>query len=207
MYIPTMFEMKDWPEIERHIRNNPLATVVSRGNDFPIATHVPLELDSDESGRTTLTGHVAKENPQWKLFETQPDVLAVFLSPIQHYISSSWYSKPNVPTWNYMSVHVFGKARIVGEERLKELLRKMTNYHEHISSHPITPEVLEKEIEKQIGGIVGIEIKIDKVEASFKMSQNRDDTDYANIIRELERLDEYNAKMIAKKMSAMRRID
>jgi transcriptional regulator len=150
---------------------------------------------------------VAKGNPHWKLFEDQPQALAIFLSPIQHYISSSWYNHPNVPTWNYMSVHVYGRLRIVEGEALKKSLESMTRFHEQISSHPLTPEVLHSEIEKQIGGIVGFEIDMERVEAAYKMSQNRNDEDYANIMKELERLDDHNARMTAKKMSEIRRID
>ncbi len=207
MYVPKFFEIKDWPEISRFVTDNPLATLISRADEYPVATHVPLELEEDEHGEMVLSGHVAKANRHRTLFESQPDVLAIFLSPIQHYISSSWYNHPNVPTWNYMSVHVYGHLRTVEGERLRQSLEKMTRYHEQISSHPVTEEVLQSEIEKQIGGIVGFEIDIEKVEAAYKMSQNRDEEDYRNIVAELEKLEDYNAKMVAKKMSEIRRID
>ncbi len=207
MYVPAYFKIDDWPEISRFIRENPLATLVSRGEEYPVATHLPLELETNTEGRTILSGHVAKGNLHWKLFEDHPQALAIFTSPIQHYISSSWYNHPNVPTWNYMSVHVYGRLRIVEGEALRKSLEKMTHFHERISFHPLTPEVLHSEIEKQIGGIVGFEIDIERVEAAFKMSQNRNDKDYANIINELKKLDDYNARMVAKKMSEIRRID
>ena len=206
MYVPKSFEIKDWPEITRFIRDNPLASLVSRGDKFPAATHVPLEAEEVEGGRTILTGHLAKGNRHWKLFDSQPEVLAIFLSPIQHYISSSWYNHPNVPTWNYMSVHVYGRLRVVEGERLRNSLERMTHLHERVSSHPLTQEVLQSEIEKQISGIVGFEIDVERIEASYKMSQNRDDEDYRNIIAELEKLEDYNAKMVAAKMSQIRKV-
>ncbi len=207
MYVPAYFKIDDWPEVIRFIRENPLATLISRGEENPVATHIPLELEAAGAGRTILSGHMAKGNPHWKLFEDQPQALAIFLSPIQHYISSSWYNRPNVPTWNYMSVHVYGRLRIVEGEALRKSLERMTHHHEQISSRPLTPDVLHSEIEKQIGGIVGFEIDIERVEAAYKMSQNRNDEDYANIIKELKKLDDYNARMVAKKMSEIRRID
>ena len=140
------------------------------------------------------------------MFDSQPEVLAIFLSPIQHYISSSWYNHPNVPTWNYMSVHVYGRLRVVEGERLRNSLERMTHLHERVSSHPLTQEVLQSEIEKQISGIVGFEIDVERIEASYKMSQNRDDEDYRNIIAELEKLEDYNAKMVAAKMSQIRKV-
>ncbi len=207
MYVPAHFKIDDWPEIVRFIHENPLATLVSRGEQFPVATHLPLELETNSEGRTILSGHVAKGNSHWKLFEGQPRALAIFLSPIQHYISSSWYNHPNVPTWNYMSVHVYGRLRIAEGEALRRSLESMTHFHEQISSHPLTHEVLHSEIEKQIGGIVGFEMEIERVEAAYKMSQNRNNEDYANIIRELKSLEDHNARMVAEKMSEIRRVD
>ncbi len=204
MYVPKLFEMKDWPEITRFLTENPLASLVSRGEGYPVATQVPLELEKNDRGETVLSGHLAKANRQWKLFRSQPEVLAIFLSPIQHYISSSWYNHPNVPTWNYMSVHIYGQLRIVEGARLRTSLKKMTHYHERISSHPLTEKILDSEIEKQIGGIVGFDIQIQKVEAAYKLSQNRDKEDYLNIIAELEKLEDYNANMLAKKMTEIR---
>ena len=206
MYVPKLFEITDWPEITRFIEANPLASLVTRGEEYPVATHVPLELEENDHGEPVLSGHLAKANHQCLLLKSQPDALAIFLSPIQHYISSSWYENPNVPTWNYMSVHIYGHLTIVENERLRKSLKKMTHFHEQSSSRPLTEEVLESEIEKQIGGIVGFEIVIRRVEAAYKMSQNRNEVDYKNIIAELDKLEDYNAKMVAHKMSDIRKI-
>ncbi len=206
MYVPKFFEVREWPEIFNFIKDNSLATLVTCGENHPAATHVPLELQEDEGGKIILSGHVARANQQWKSFESHPDVLAIFLSPIHHYISSSWYSHPNVPTWNYMSVHVYGKLKIVDGERLKRSLERMTKRHEHVSSHSLSPEVLRGEIDKQMDAIVGFELDIEKVEAAYKMSQNRNDEDYANIVKELKRLQNYNAEQVAGKMSEIRKI-
>ncbi len=207
MYVPAYFKIDSWPEIKRFIKETPLATLISPGDEYPFATHIPLELETNENGVTVLSGHVSKGNPHSKLFKERPQVLAVFLSPFQHYISSSWYSQPNVPTWNYMSVQAYGKLRIVEGERLKKNLENMTHFHEQISNHPMTKEILQSEIEKQIDGIVGFEIDVEKIEAAYKMSQNRNDEDYRNIIRELERLEDYNAQMVARKMSNIGKAD
>ena len=207
MYIPKFYEITDWPEIERFIRETSLATLVSIGEEFPVATHLPLDLATSGDGVSTLSGHVAKSNPHWRLFESRPEAVAIFLSPVNHYISSSWYDHPNVPTWNYMSVQVYGRIKIVDESRLRISLRKMTQYHEKISSRPLTQEILETEIDKQIGGIIGFEMSIEKIEAAYKMSQNRDAGNYRRIIDELNRLDDYNAKIVAKRMSEIRKVD
>ena len=207
MYVSKYFEIKTWPEIERFIKETPLAMLVSQGDKFPVATHIPLELEDNEKGETVLAGHVAKANHHWKLFEMQPNVLAIFQSPVHHYISSSWYNHPNVPTWNYMSVHIYGEIKIISRDELWRSLERMTNHHEKNSRHPLSPEILHKEIEKQIEGIAGFKITVERAEAVYKMSQNRSDEDYKSIIAELERLEDYNAKMVARKMSELRKID
>ncbi|HTP13908.1 MAG TPA: FMN-binding negative transcriptional regulator [Bacteroidota bacterium] len=206
MYVPKRYEIKDWPEIERFIRENPLATLVSRGEEYAVATHVPLELETNERGESILTGHVARPNQHAGLFASQPNILAIFQSPAQHYISSSWYAHPNVPTWNYMSVHVYGRIQTVDGERLRTSLEKMTHTHERVSAHPLSRKDLEDQIDKQLAGIIGFEIEIVRLEAAYKMSQNRDDRDYVNIIRELEKLEDHNARIVAKKMAELRKV-
>ncbi|HYG39997.1 MAG TPA: FMN-binding negative transcriptional regulator [Cytophagales bacterium] len=80
MYIPKYFEVTDRKIIEQFIRENSFATIISSGNEFPTATHIPIELEVNEKGETVLWGHISKANSQWKLFESNPNVLVIFLS-------------------------------------------------------------------------------------------------------------------------------
>jgi transcriptional regulator len=98
MYVPKQFRITDPALIERFIHENGFATLISAGSTYPSATHIPLELELNAAGEQLLTGHMAKGNPHWELFESNPHVTAVFLSDINHYISSSWYDHPNAPT-------------------------------------------------------------------------------------------------------------
>lgn len=201
MHVPRYFEVTDRETIENFVKENGFATIVSSTNDFPIATHIPIEVEINEKGEKVLWGHIAKANPQWKFFESNPNVLVIFLSPVNHYISSSWYNHPNAPTWNYMSIHISGTIEIIQGEKLWESIRRLTNkYEQMMAKNPISLDTLPESVQKQMNGLVGFEISIQKVEASFKLSQNRDDEDYKNIIKELDELGTSASKIMAEEL-------
>ena len=185
MYAPKHFAVTDRPVLEQFIRENGFASLVTATKDFPVASHVPVNLGKNEQGELVLQGHLSKANPQWKQLQDNPSVLVIYLSSIHQYISSSWYSKPNVPTWNYMSVQVSGRARLIEGDALWNSLSRLTDKYEEGSAHPVTLAGLPAEVQKQINGIVGFEISIEKMEGAFKLSQNRSEEDFANIIQQL----------------------
>ncbi len=187
MHIPSHFKIEDPLIIDQFIKDHGFATLISQGGPYPLASHIPLELETLPSGIQILHGHVSKTNPQWKYFEEHPCVLAVFMSPVHHYISSSWYHHANVSTWNYLSVQVSGKIRLIEGEKLKAALRRLTHKYEKNSEHPIEFDRLPPSVQNQMQGVAGFEIEIEKKEASFKLSQNRNEEDFANIIRELRK--------------------
>ena len=191
--------------MEQFIRDTGLATLITKGSAYPAATHIPVELEQNANGETILWGHISKANPQWKDFEKDEHVLVVFLSPVHHYISSSWYSLPNAPTWNYMSVHVTGRIKIIEGEELWECVRRLTNRYEQKSANPVSLDTLPPEVQQQMNGIIGFEISIDKMEAAFKLSQNRDDEDHKNIIMQLRSSSGLSAQMMAEVMEQQRR--
>lgn len=204
MHIPKLFEVTEPAIIDEFIRNNSFATIISMAADAPEATHIPIELEINEQGEKVLWGHISKANPQWKCFTGESKVLVIFLSSVDHYISSSWYGHPNAPTWNYMSVHVTGRIKIIEGEKLWESVRRLTNRHEKISAHPVSLDTLPATVQKQMNGIVGFEVSMDKVEAAFKLSQNRNDADYASIITHLEQLNSANSLLMAKHLVQQR---
>jgi len=200
MYIPKHYEEKNWSEIEQLIRENGFAILINVQNHLPVATHIPLELSKNEAGDWVLMGHISKANPQWKSFATDPNVLAVFMGP-HTYVSPSWYSHKNVPTWNYKAVHVYGQVRVI-EEELKAGLNKMMERYEHLhAQHPIKMEDIPAHtLEKDYRGIVAFEIKIERFEAASKLSQNRDAESYQSVIDHLKTSDAYDSKQIAEEM-------
>ncbi|CAA6823177.1 MAG: Transcriptional regulator [uncultured Aureispira sp.] len=171
MYIPLPFKLKDETQIRAYIRQYPFATLITAVDNYPIATHLPFILEEDE-GQWYLLSHMAKANPQWKSLEEQ-QVLVVFQAP-HAYISPSHYEKEeNVPTWNYIAVHVYATVELLLENKQAiDLLEK-------------TIAVFEKGFQGQwenldegyknrlLQGIVAFRLKIQGVEAKEKLSQNK----------------------------------
>ncbi|MGM0816062.1 MAG: FMN-binding negative transcriptional regulator [Bacillota bacterium] len=185
MHIPSFFQVKDLEEVKAFIQSHSFATVVTTTDEKPIATHIPVSFHQIEDSYV-ITGHMAIGNPQWKTFEENEKVLVIFQGP-HAYISSSWYEKEAVPTWNYQAVHVYGKAELLEKaELIKELTKMLETYESH-REQPVLWHTLSNELlEKQMKGIVGFKIIIDEVQAAFKLSQNRHERDYAHIIEQLE---------------------
>ena len=204
MYVPKLYRNSNFPEIENFLRSHSFATLASMHEQKPWATHIPLELEVNQAGEKVLWGHLSKANPQWKSFDENETVMAVFLGP-HTYISSSWYDHVNVPTWNYIAVHVYGKVRIVEGEELHESLRRLVNKYEVIAHSPVSVDTMPEEfVRKEVKGIVGLEISMDKIEGNWKLSQNRDDANYNQIILELEKLHDLNAQQVADEMKKRR---
>ncbi len=200
MYIPKIYRIEDIEVIEDFIRANGFATIVSPAESHPIATHIPLDLQKDGHGNRLLTGHVSKGNPHWKQLERNPKILAIFLSNIHSYISSSWYNHPNVPTWNYMSVHASGTVSLLEGDQLRESLKRLTNKYEKNSEHPVSFETLPPPVQRQINGVVGLEIRVEKLECAFKLSQNRSREDLENIISHLKLKEGAGSRLMAEVM-------
>lgn len=185
MYVPKYYKVSDLEEIKEFIQHNSFATIVSIRKGKPIAAHIPVLLKKIE-GDYYLTGHLAYGNPLWKTFEEVQDILVIFNGP-HAYISSSWYEQENVPTWNYQAVHIYGKASLIEgialEQDLTSLLEKYESFRENpVLWDKLSPELLQQEM-KGIKG--GFKIKVEEVQAAYKLSQNRNASDYANIIKEL----------------------
>jgi len=204
MYIPKKFEAPSVQAVEQFIKENGFATLVGYDNGIPIATHTPLMIAEDVDGDKKIIGHISVANPQAICFDGEQEMMAVFMEH-HTYISSSWYDHINVPTWNYIAVHVYGKVSKIEGEDLYHFLDKLTNKYEGDSPSAFkVKDMPEDMMANQMKGIVGFEMDVTKVEASYKLSQNRDDKNYKEIIRKLEeRGDEFSMK-IAAEMSKLR---
>lgn len=182
MYVPKYYKVESLGEVKDFIDANGFAMLISQVDHRFWATHIPLILDSDKQGKDILTGHLSKANKQWKNFSVNEEVLAVFLGP-HAYISSSWYDHENVPTWNYLAVHVYGQIRIVEGELLKEQLSKMVDKYEAGLPNPVSMSHMSKDyLDQEIKGLIGFEIEITEIQAASKLSQNRDEKNYDRIL-------------------------
>jgi transcriptional regulator len=197
MYVPKQFRNNDGSTINDFIRHHGFGILVSLSDSKMVATHIPLELSADE---TKLTGHIAKANPQWKNFTSNAEVMVIFPGP-HAYVSSSWYDHENVPTWNYIAVHVYGKIEIIEGEQLLQCLKQLVDKYETGSKHHVSVEKMSPEyVRKSIQGLVGFEITITSIEAAYKLSQNRDRKNYVNIISELEKRGDHSSHEVADEM-------
>ncbi|MFV8356640.1 FMN-binding negative transcriptional regulator [Flavobacterium sp. XS1P32] len=199
MYTPEIYKNENQEEIKKFLLENSFGILINQTNGKLCATHIPLELETTTEGYDILYGHISAENPQAEGLRNNDEVLAVFSGP-HSYISSSWYDHENVPTWNYIAVHVYGKIKIIEREAVIESLKKLVDKYEKNSQNPIRVEDLSKKTMMQSRGIVAFEIEITAIQATKKMSQNRDDKNYKNIISELEKTLDNQSITVANEM-------
>lgn len=199
MYIPPLYHFENSDEITAFLQRNSFGILVNQTDGALWATHIPLELDTKDDGTSILFGHISKENPQWKGFSSDASVLAIFTGP-HSYISSSWYEKENVPTWNYIAVHIYGKVKIIEGAAVIDSLRKLTDKYEKSSENPVRVDALSEKTMRQVHGIIAFEIEIERIEAVRKMSQNRNEKDFQNIISALEKTGQQDAAAVARCM-------
>jgi len=166
------------------MRANPFVILVSNGDGGPFASHVPVVIREAGEG-LVLRGHVAKANPHWKYLEQQPLCLTIFHGPHAYISPTNYETRENVPTWNYGAVHAYGNARIYsGQEELLGMLGELiptfeAAYAEQWSS------LREEYRTRMLGHIVGFEISVNRVEAKFKLSQNRTHLEQQNVMESL----------------------
>ncbi len=195
MYIPKHYQNNNEQELVSFIKEHPFGILVTQTEGAPWATHLPFMLQGDATHGYTLLSHLSKANEQWQHFEDQKEVLVIFNGP-QHYISSSWYQEEEVPTWDYIAVHVYGEIEIMDEASLKKALHELVQIHEKEEKNPVDLGKMSPHTQAQHRGVVGFSININKLEGAYKLSQTRKE-DHPEIIRELENKESPQAKAIA----------
>ena len=201
MYIPKLYREEDHDKILEFLKQNNFPALVTHDGEKPIATHLPVEVIEAEDGALTILGHMSRANPQWKSFGEQ-EVLLIFQGA-HTYISPRWYDHVNVPTWNYMIAHLYGKVRLVEGDELYSLMSRLVQKHEVNTSYSLEG-LPEDFVNKEMKGIVGFAVDVTRVAASYKLSQNRNDEDHENIVRELEGRGDDNSVGVAKAMREKR---
>jgi len=199
MYIPEHYRNENRQEIDAFLKANAFGILVSQNEGKLLATHTPLELETNEEGKTVLHGHVSKGNTQWKSFSNGSEVLAIFTGP-HAYVSSSWYDFEEVPTWNYIAIHVYGTVKILEGDAVISLLKKLVDKYEAASENPVRIENLSKKTMMQVRGIVAFEIEITDIQATKKMSQSHDAKNYDSVISHLEKTGNADAIAVAAEM-------
>lgn len=151
-----------------------------------VATQIPV-LVEEKDGELFVTGHIMRNTDHHKAFMENSNALLVFTGP-NAYVSATWYSNPQSgSTWNYMSIHINGQIRFLSERELVELMKKFTLKFENgnTESATIFDNLPDSYTEKMIREIVGFEIRAEKMDNVFKLSQNRDKESFQNIVSKL----------------------
>ena len=201
MYNLPYFKENDRAAVLDFIQKHPFAFLCGcDARQRPVATQIPIFLEERDQ-KLFLSGHLMRQTDHHLAFENNPQVLCVFSG--QHsYVSATWYSDQNqASTWNYMSAHLKGQIKFVGEGDLIEVLRKTSLHFENGNEHSPTvfdnlPDDYRNRLMK---AIVAFEIEVTEMSNVFKLSQNRDRESYEHIIAQLKNQDA-DAKSIAEEM-------
>lgn len=187
--------------IKEFVEQYPFAFLSSCDSENkPIVTQLPIFIE-EKGGKKVLRGHIMKNTDHHKTFLHNENVLAVFTGK-NTYVSGTWYSNPNMPsTWNYMSVHIKGIIRFLGDSELEDVLR-MTSLHfenQNPESTTVFDNVSDEFKQRVMHMIVAFEVEIKDIDTVFKLSQDRDEASFQNIISKLKEQDE-DGRVIACEM-------
>jgi transcriptional regulator len=208
MYVPRSFRESDPAFLRQFLRAHAFATLVTWDGTAPVASHLLLETRETDGDRLILSGHMSRENQQWKSFSAGTEALAIFPGP-HAYISASWCSVPSAPTWNYVNVHAYGVPAIIEDRtELFGLLKRLVDWQEKE-----TPRETRYRIESlpedflagMMNGIVGFQIAVTRIEGAAKLSQNRNLQDFDVIIGRLKDRGDPASRAVAAEMEKRRR--
>lgn len=204
MYSLSHFKVKDPLKILAFMKEHSFVTLCGAdAKGRPAATHVPVFVDQRE-GELILSGHIMKNTDHHLAFLENPQVMAVFHGP-HAYISASWYTQPvQASTWNYMTVHASGMIHFTDHASLIDILRRTTAHYEGSPDTPASFDRMPEEyVERLAKAIVAFEIRVTDIDHVFKLSQNRDDESFHQIIDQLSKGDA-QAQAVAAEMRSMR---
>lgn len=166
------------------MRANPFVILVSNTSDGPFATHLPVVIREDKD-QLILRGHVAKANPHWRFLQNDATCLTIFHGPHAYISPKNYTTHENVPTWNYGAVHAYGNAKVfpAAEDLLKILHELIPTFEAAYAEQweSLSPAYRER----MLSHIVGFEIAVTKLDAKFKLSQNRTKEEQQNVIESL----------------------
>jgi transcriptional regulator len=187
MYNLAQFKEQDQQLVVHFMKEHPFAVLIGNSNGRAVATQVPLMIEERE-GKLFLLGHLTRKQDHQLVFEENDEALVIFTGA-HAYVSATWYENPqNVSTWNYRSVHARGKLVFLDDERLADALQKLSLQYEknNTQSSTVYNNLPAEDTAKMLKAIVGFEIEVTSIDHVFKLSQNRDEKSYDNIIRHLK---------------------
>ena len=205
MYIPKEFKETNQAEILHFIGKNALGILVSSTGVFePLVSHIPF-ISSLKNDEIILEGHLAINNPHAEQIKNGKTALVIFQGP-NAYISSSVYTHENVPTWNYQAVHLYGTVEILTKSELENHLSQAIDHFETERNNKLDYSKFSKSmLDNYLNEIIGLRLRTYKIEAAYKMSQNRNNTDFQNIVTDLSQSKNPLDQEVAKEMANLKK--
>lgn len=204
MYTPHPFKQEDRAVIREMMTRVGFVSLVTNTAEGLMTTQAPVLFDGDYGEHGILRGHIARANPQWKISRADEEGLAIFLGPYG-YVSPQWYASKRehgrvVPTWNYVAVHAYGKIQFSEDrELLLNIVTRLTEVHEAGFEHPWkVSDAPADYIEGQLRAIIAFEMPISRLEATWKLSQNKSEGDRIGVIAGLDQQGEAVAEEMKK---------
>ena len=185
MYVPKINRQEDRGALLAYMRAYSFATLATSGPGGLTATHLPFVIEEQE-GRITLLAHMARANPQWRDFAEDSDALVIFMQP-HAYVSPRLYdSRQNVPTWNYVAVHAYGRPVLIEERAQKiELQKKLIRQYDPGYLEQMA-ELPESYLDAKLVAIASFSLEATRIDARYKLSQDKNPAERERIARELE---------------------
>lgn len=206
MYLPPHFTESRPELLLQAMRENTFATIVTSHDGLPYASHVPVLVDGEAvAGSLRIRGHFAHANPHWKQLADR-GALVIFNGP-HGYVSPAWYEpRPqNVPTWNYVAVHAYGRARLLDGGATRAVLADLVAAHERDAPEPWRMNAVPADlVDKLLGAIVGFEIAVDRIEGKLKLGQNRSTEDQRRVRDQLSASADPTARAVGRWMDHAR---
>ena len=200
MYKLPYFTEEDRQMVIAFMKENAFAVIAGVGEEYPVASHIPLSIEIKKGGKIFFYGHLMKNTDHHKAFEKNANVLVIFNGP-HTYVSASWYTQPGIAsTWNYMTVHAKGKIKFTDEEGTYKAVQAITNKYEGTGTAASFDKLSDEYVAKLIKAIVGFEIEVVSFDNVFKLSQNHDEQTRGSIAAHLSKKADDHSKMIAKEI-------
>ena len=188
MYTPSHFKQEDVSAVHEMMRLIGFVSLVTNTAHGLIATQAPILFDPSEGDYGIIRGHIARANSQWKEILVSREALAIFTGP-SAYISPNWYAAKRehgkvVPTWSYIAIHAYGEIAFSEDrDKLLDIVTRLTDVHESSFEHPWkVSDAPVDYIEAMLKAIIAFEMKITRIESSWKLSQNRSEADRAGVL-------------------------
>lgn len=199
MYIPEHFRVRDHADAIAFMQANPFVILVSTVENAPFASHIPVKI-RETGEQLVIRGHFARANPHWRYLEQQSQCLAIFHGPHSYISPRNYTNRESVPTWNYAAVHVYGNTRLfTSPDDLQGMLHELMGLFEPSYAEQWA-SLNEAYRQKMLSHIVGFEITATSIEAKFKLSQNRNREEQANLITALAKADDTMVSGVSRMM-------